>query len=265
MGVWRRIHLHLVVHRTRAPALACAHDREPGHAAGRHLRARHRLARLPRIRPARRRGRRASSSPRLADLREPRTTIGGVNLVVGVAARAVARPRRGAGARRAARLRRAGRRARTASRCRRPSTTLVLWLAGRGLRRRLRRGPHGHRGARAGRPRSPTETSSWPYRHDRDLTGFIDGTENPSLARAPDVASSRRRARCGRVRAAAAAVAARRRRVGGAARRGPGGGDGAHQGRLDRTRPQARRTRTSPAPTRTSSATSSAATCPTAR
>jgi putative iron-dependent peroxidase len=25
------------------------------------------------------------------------------------------------------------------------------------------------------------ETSSWPYRHDLDLTGFIDGTENPSL------------------------------------------------------------------------------------
>jgi putative iron-dependent peroxidase len=24
------------------------------------------------------------------------------------------------------------------------------------------------------------ETSSWPYRHDRDLTGFIDGTENPA-------------------------------------------------------------------------------------
>jgi porphyrinogen peroxidase len=32
------------------------------------------------------------------------------------------------------------------------------------------------------------ETSSWPYRHDRDLTGFIDGTENPSLLEAPDVA-----------------------------------------------------------------------------
>ena len=32
------------------------------------------------------------------------------------------------------------------------------------------------------------ETSSWPYQHDRDLTGFIDGTENPSLARAPAVA-----------------------------------------------------------------------------
>ncbi len=31
------------------------------------------------------------------------------------------------------------------------------------------------------------ETSSWPYQHHRDLTGFIDGTENPSLARAPEV------------------------------------------------------------------------------
>jgi putative iron-dependent peroxidase len=29
------------------------------------------------------------------------------------------------------------------------------------------------------------ETSSWPYQHDRDLTGFIDGTENPSLIDAP--------------------------------------------------------------------------------
>jgi porphyrinogen peroxidase len=29
------------------------------------------------------------------------------------------------------------------------------------------------------------ETSSWPYRHDRDLTGFIDGSENPSLLDAP--------------------------------------------------------------------------------
>src|SRR5580765_7453920 len=32
------------------------------------------------------------------------------------------------------------------------------------------------------------ETSSWPYQHDRDLTGFIDGTENPSLIDAPEVA-----------------------------------------------------------------------------
>ena len=32
------------------------------------------------------------------------------------------------------------------------------------------------------------ETSSWPYQHDRDLTGFIDGTENPTLIDAPEVA-----------------------------------------------------------------------------
>jgi Predicted iron-dependent peroxidase len=32
------------------------------------------------------------------------------------------------------------------------------------------------------------ETSSWPYQHDRDLTGFIDGSENPTLNEAADVA-----------------------------------------------------------------------------
>jgi porphyrinogen peroxidase len=33
-----------------------------------------------------------------------------------------------------------------------------------------------------------TETSSWPYRRFRDLTGFEDGTKNPSLLEAPSVA-----------------------------------------------------------------------------
>jgi putative iron-dependent peroxidase len=32
------------------------------------------------------------------------------------------------------------------------------------------------------------ETSSWPYRHDRDRTGFIDGSENPTLLDAPNAA-----------------------------------------------------------------------------
>jgi putative iron-dependent peroxidase len=32
------------------------------------------------------------------------------------------------------------------------------------------------------------ETSSWPYHHDRDLTGFIDGSENPTLIDAGDAA-----------------------------------------------------------------------------
>jgi putative iron-dependent peroxidase len=39
----------------------------------------------------------------------------------------------------------------------------------------------------AGRASVAAETSSWPYLHDRDLTGFIDGTENPSLIDAPEV------------------------------------------------------------------------------
>ncbi len=32
--------------------------------------------------------------------------------------------------------------------------------------------------------RATNEVSCWPYRHHRDLTGFIDGTENPSVAEA---------------------------------------------------------------------------------
>jgi putative iron-dependent peroxidase len=37
----------------------------------------------------------------------------------------------------------------------------------------------------AGVAKLADETSSWPYRHDLDLTGFIDGTENPTLIDAP--------------------------------------------------------------------------------
>ncbi|OHV41385.1 MULTISPECIES: Dyp-type peroxidase [Pseudofrankia] len=33
-----------------------------------------------------------------------------------------------------------------------------------------------------------TEVGGWVYAHDRDLTGFIDGTENPSMLAAPGVA-----------------------------------------------------------------------------
>jgi porphyrinogen peroxidase len=40
----------------------------------------------------------------------------------------------------------------------------------------------------AGQASLGEETSSWPYRHDRDLTGFIDGSENPTLLDAPDAA-----------------------------------------------------------------------------
>jgi len=37
----------------------------------------------------------------------------------------------------------------------------------------------------AGLAKLSEETSSWPYRHDRDLTGFVDGSENPMLLDAP--------------------------------------------------------------------------------
>jgi putative iron-dependent peroxidase len=33
-----------------------------------------------------------------------------------------------------------------------------------------------------------SETAGWPYRHSRDLTGFEDGTENPNLLDAPEAA-----------------------------------------------------------------------------
>ncbi|HEX4049684.1 MAG TPA: Dyp-type peroxidase [Steroidobacteraceae bacterium] len=37
----------------------------------------------------------------------------------------------------------------------------------------------------AGQASLVEETISWSYRHDRDLTGFIDGSENPTLLDAP--------------------------------------------------------------------------------
>ncbi|MQA35880.1 Dyp-type peroxidase [Modestobacter roseus] len=43
--------------------------------------------------------------------------------------------------------------------------------------------------ALAGVARVAAELTGWLYRHDRDLTGFIDGTENPGLLRAPEVAA----------------------------------------------------------------------------
>jgi putative iron-dependent peroxidase len=43
------------------------------------------------------------------------------------------------------------------------------------------------------------ETSSWPYRHDRDLTGFIDGTENRASPARPRSRLIPRRAGRGRL------------------------------------------------------------------
>jgi putative iron-dependent peroxidase len=40
----------------------------------------------------------------------------------------------------------------------------------------------------AGQASLREETSSWSYRRDRDLTGFVDGSENPTLLEAPSAA-----------------------------------------------------------------------------
>ena len=53
------------------------------------------------------------------------------------------------------------------------------------------------------------ETTSWPYRHDRDLTGFTDGSENPhSARRSGGRADTGWATRCRRLGAVAAEVEA---------------------------------------------------------
>ena len=55
----------------------------------------------------------------------------------------------------------------------------VLWLSGSAYDVLFDEARGADVGARR-RRRRRGEVSSWPYRHDRDLTGFIDGSENPT-------------------------------------------------------------------------------------
>ncbi len=122
----------------------------------------------------------------VASLREPRTTMAGVNLVAGfrpelwrrVAPRGI--PRAVAGF---------NRDLRGADGYVMPATQhdAVLWFSGAApdvvfdeARAALR--------ALASVATVAEETVGWPYRQDRDLTGFVDGTENPTLGEAPTVA-----------------------------------------------------------------------------
>jgi putative iron-dependent peroxidase len=123
----------------------------------------------------------------IASQREPRTTMGGVNLVAGfrpelwrevVPADA---PTRAEGFNRDL----VGSDGYTM-----PATQhdAVLWLSGSAYdvifdtaREAL--------AALAGIAALAEETSSWPYRHDRDLTGFIDGSENPDVIDAVELAA----------------------------------------------------------------------------
>jgi putative iron-dependent peroxidase len=124
----------------------------------------------------------AAAVARVASLREPHTTIGGVNLVVGF------RPELWAA---------------VAPDAAPPSVTgfdapmtgvggdvlpatqhdVVMWLTGSGydVVFDLSRGIVTEL---AGVATLAHEIVGWPYHHDRDLTGFIDGTENPSLIEA---------------------------------------------------------------------------------
>ena len=121
----------------------------------------------------------------VASLREPRTTMGGINLVAGF------RPELwGTVVPRDAPARLEGFNAEIAGidGFTMPATQhdAVLWLSGSGYDVVFET-------ARAAiaelAPLASIaeETSSWPYMHDRDLTGFIDGSENPTLIEAPDI------------------------------------------------------------------------------
>lgn len=125
---------------------------------------------------------------RVAELREPRTTVGGVNLVAGLRPE-LWRDRVGAPAPPPAELRGFDEPVAGPDGFAMPATQcdLLLWFAGTAydVVFDAARDAIADLAPVAGVRR---ETSCWPYRHFRDLTGFQDGTENPSIARAPEVA-----------------------------------------------------------------------------
>ena len=120
-----------------------------------------------------------------AGLREPRTTIGGVNLVAGF------RPELWASSGQSVPAELTGFNAPVVgpNGYVLPATQrdIVMWLTGPSydvvfdVSRSIV-------GALAGFATLAHEVVGWPYHHDRDLTGFIDGTENPTLIEATAVA-----------------------------------------------------------------------------
>jgi putative iron-dependent peroxidase len=121
----------------------------------------------------------------VASLREPRTTMGGVNLVAGFRPelwRAVA-PADAPVALEGFNADVAGVDGFTMPATQRDA---VLWLSG-GAYDVVFDTARAAITALAGVATVAEETSSWPYLHDRDLTGFIDGSENPTLVEAPGI------------------------------------------------------------------------------
>ena len=121
----------------------------------------------------------------ISSLREPRTTMGGVNLVAGF------RPelwRTSATDDSPADVTGFNEDVRGVDGFAMPATQhdAVLWLSGSAydVVFEVARNAIAELGSLAS---VAEETSSWSYRHDRDLTGFIDGTENPTLTDAPEL------------------------------------------------------------------------------
>jgi porphyrinogen peroxidase len=122
----------------------------------------------------------------LASIREPRTTTGGVNFVIGLRPELwseVAADDAPAG------VEGFNREIRGADGFVMPSTQhdALVWLSGSAydivfdMARSVVR-------ALAGQASLRGESSCWSYQHDRDLTGFVDGSENPNLLDAPAAA-----------------------------------------------------------------------------
>lgn len=119
----------------------------------------------------------------LAGLTGPGTTIGGVNVTVGIRPELWAEV--GAGD--------APSGVRSFEQVRGPELTMPatqhdawVWVAG-GSRSAVFDSTRGVLAAVAGAGVLAGEVGGWLYRHDRDLTGFIDGTENPPATEAAEV------------------------------------------------------------------------------
>ncbi len=119
-------------------------------------------------------------------LREPRTTIGGINLVVGFRPELWNKAVPGAAP---AGIHGFNQDIVGVEKFVMPATQhdAVLWLSGSAYDVVFDIA-HQAIGKLKGLATVAEETSSWPYQHDRDLTGFIDGSENPSLIEAAEVA-----------------------------------------------------------------------------
>ncbi len=123
---------------------------------------------------------------RVAGLREPRTTIGGVNLVAGFRPElwATVAPRAAVPGLTGFNAPLAGPSGESL-----PATQhdVVVWITGASYDVVFDLG-RGIVGQLAGLARLAHEMVGWPYHHDLDLTGFIDGTENPTVVEATSVA-----------------------------------------------------------------------------